>query len=69
MIIYLRSGYLAPNSLAYIIGLLLIAFAGSYFGKLVLLRIDQRYFRKSVLGFVLLIGLVTLGRAINELVR
>ncbi|HKP45978.1 MAG TPA: sulfite exporter TauE/SafE family protein [Pyrinomonadaceae bacterium] len=69
MIIYLRSGYLAPNSLVYIIGLLIIAFVGSYLGKLTLGRIDQKYFRKIVLGFVLLIGLITLGRAINDLIR
>jgi len=69
MIIYLRSGYLAPGSLIYIVGLLIIAFIGSYVGKLVLGHINQRYFRKIVLGFVLIIGLITLGRAITELVR
>ena len=69
MIIYLRSGYLAPNSLIYVAGLLVIAFAGSYLGKLSLGRIDQKYFRQIVLGFVLVIGLITLGRAINAMVR
>jgi uncharacterized membrane protein YfcA len=69
MIIYLRSGYLAPNSLIYVVGLLAIAFAGSYLGKLMLSRIDQKYFRQFVLGFVLLIGLVTFGRAINAIVH
>jgi uncharacterized protein len=47
MIIYLRSGYLAPNSLVYVVGLLAIAFAGSYLGKLTLDYIDQKYSRKS----------------------
>jgi uncharacterized membrane protein YfcA len=69
MIIYLRSSYLAPNSLVYVAGLLIIAFVGSYFGKLALGHIDQKYFRQIVLGFVLLIGLITLGRAISEMVR
>jgi hypothetical protein len=69
MIIYLLSGYLAPNSLAYIIALLIIAFVGSYLGKLVLGHIDQKYFRKIVLCFMLLIGLITLGGAINEMLR
>lgn len=69
MIIYLRSGYLAPNSLVYIAGLFVIAFAGSYLGKLTLGRINQKYFRRIVPGFVLLIGLITLGRAINAMIR
>ena len=69
MIIYLRSGYLAPNSLIYVAGLLVIAFAKSYLGKLSLGRIDQKYFRQIVLGFVLVIGLITLGRAIKAMVR
>ena len=69
MLIYLRSGYLAPDSLVYILGLLVVAFAGSYLGKVALNRIDQKYFRKIVLGFVLIIGLITLGRAINEMAR
>ncbi len=69
MIIYLRNGYLAPNSLVYILGLLVIAFVGSYLGKVTLRHIDQKYFRQIVLGFVLLIGLITLGRAINEMIH
>jgi uncharacterized protein len=69
MIIYLRNGYLASNSLVYIIGLLVIAFAGSYLGKLALGHIDQKYFRKIVLGFILLIGLITFGRAVNEILH
>jgi uncharacterized protein len=69
MIIYLRSGYLAPNSLLYVAGLLVIAFVGSYLGKLTLSHINQKYFRQIVLSFVLLIGLITLGRAIIQMVR
>ena len=69
MIIYLRSGYLAPNSLIYVAGLFVIAFIGSYLGKLTLSQINQKYFRQMVLSFVLLIGLITLGRAISQMVR
>ena len=69
MLIYLRSDYLSPNSLIYVLGLLVIAFAGSFLGKVALGYIDQKYFRQIVLGFVLLIGLITLGRAINEMIR
>src|SRR5262245_12415446 len=69
MIIYLRSGYLAPNSLIYIVGLLVIAFVGSYLGKLTLGYLNQKYFRQIVLSFVFLIGLITLGRAIHQAVR
>lgn len=69
MVIYLRHGYLTPGSLGYIVGLLLVAFLGSYLGKIALGQIDQKYFRKIVLSFVLVIGLITLGRALNETVR
>jgi uncharacterized membrane protein YfcA len=69
MIIYLRNGFLAPNSITYIVGLLFIAFVGSYLGKVALGHINQKHFRKIVLGFVLLIGLITLGHAIRDLIR
>lgn len=69
MIIYLRSGYLAPKSLIYITGLLVIAFVGSYIGKLSLTHIHQKHFRRIVLGFVLLIGLITLARAVHQMIR
>lgn len=67
MIIYLRNGFLAPNSIGYIVGLLVIAFIGSYAGKLALGHIDQKYFRKMVLGCVLVIGLITFGRAVSKI--
>jgi uncharacterized membrane protein YfcA len=69
MIIYLRSDYLAPNSIGYVVGLLVIAFIGSYLGKITLRQIDQKHFRKIVLACVLVIGLITLGRAIIEIAR
>lgn len=69
MVIYLRNGYLAPNSFVYVTGLLVVAFAGSYVGKVALGYIDQKYFRHIVLAFVLLIGLITLGRAVRGILR
>ena len=47
MVIYLRNGFLAPNSIGYIVGLLVIAFVGSYLGKIALGHIDQKYFAES----------------------
>jgi uncharacterized membrane protein YfcA len=40
----------------------LIAFGGSYIGKVALHRIEQKKFRKLVLLLVFVIGVVTLSR-------
>jgi uncharacterized membrane protein YfcA len=69
MIIYLRGGYLTKELYWFVPGLLLTAFLGSYVGKLLLKKIQQQSFRKIVLLLVLLIGLTTLGRFVNQLVR
>ena len=69
MIVYLRHNYLSATFYWYIPGLLLIAFAGSYAGKLALERIDQRYFRRIVFDLVFLIGLTTLGRFIQQVIH
>jgi uncharacterized membrane protein YfcA len=42
-------------------------FAGSYLGKIALNRLDQRNFRRIVLLFIFLIGLTTLGKALEQL--
>jgi uncharacterized protein len=47
MIVYLRSGYLTPDFYWYIFGLLAVAFAGSYVGKLALNKIEQKVSVKS----------------------
>jgi len=60
MIVYLRSGFLTAESFWLIPALFAIAFAGSYTGKLLLNKIEQKSFRKIVLVLVLLIGLTTL---------
>jgi uncharacterized protein len=66
MIIYLRNNYLTPNFYWYIPGLLLVAFAGSFAGKLVLNRIEQKSFRKIVLALVFLIGATTLDKFFHQ---
>jgi uncharacterized membrane protein YfcA len=69
MIVYLRHNYLAANSYWYIPGLLIVAFAGSYLGKLGLKRIRQESFRKIVLLFIFVIGAVTLSRFVQQFIR
>jgi len=69
MIIYLRSGYLKESLYWFVPGLLLMAFLGSYTGKLLLRKIQQESFRKIVLLFVLLIGLTTIGRFIGQVIQ
>jgi uncharacterized membrane protein YfcA len=69
MIIYLRGGYLPRDSYWYAAGLLLVAFAGSYMGKVLLERIEQKHFRRVVLALIFAIGLTTLGRFIHQTLR
>jgi uncharacterized membrane protein YfcA len=66
MTIYLRSNYLTPGSYWYVPGLLAVAFAGSFVGKVVLDKIEQKSFRKIVLALIFLIGLATLGRFVHQ---
>ncbi len=68
MIVYLRSGFLAAESFWLVPALLVVAFAGSYAGKILLNKIPQKSFRKIVLVLVLLIGLTTLGGFIQHLI-
>lgn len=68
MIIYLRNNYLTADSYWYIPGLVLVAFAGSFIGKLVLNRIEQKSFRRIVLAFVFLIGATTLGKFFLQII-
>lgn len=69
MIVYLHSNYLTPTFYWYIPGLLLVAFAGSFVGKLMLNRIEQKSFRKIVLALVFLIGAATLGKFFQQIIR
>ena len=47
MIIYLRNNYLTADFYWYIPGLFLVAFAGSYTGKFVLNKIEQKKFPQN----------------------
>jgi uncharacterized protein len=69
MIVYLRSNYLSADFYWYVPGLLLVAFVGSYGGMLALGKIDQKNFRRVVLTLILLIGLTTLGRFVQQITR
>jgi len=69
MIVYLRNAFLGPGFFWYVIGLFVIAFAGSYVGKIALNRIEQERFRKIVLLLVFVIGAITLGRFFQQLGR
>jgi len=69
MIIYLHNNYLTAHFYWYIPGLLFVAFAGSFVGKLVLNRIEQKSFRRIVLGLVFLIGVTTLVRFFQQIIR
>ena len=69
MIVYLRNGYLVREFYWFVPGLLFVAFIGSYVGKVFLNKIEQKNFRKIVLLLIFLIGLTTLGRFLNQLVR
>lgn len=66
MLIYLRSHFLSAPFLWYVPGLLLIAFAGSFVGKIALARINQRHFRRIVLVFVFAIGLTMLWKFMQQ---
>ena len=67
MIVYLRSNYLTATFYWYIPCLLLVAFAGSFVGKLMLNRIEQKSFRKIVLALVFLIGATALGKFFQQI--
>ena len=64
-LIYLDSNYLQREQWWTIPFLVVLAFAGSYIGKLILNRISQQTFRKILLGLVFLIGVIML---VNEII-
>jgi len=67
MIVYLRANYLGSAFYWYVPGLLLVAFVGSYIGKIALNKVDQKNFRRIVLVLVFLIGLTTLGKFVQQM--
>ena len=66
MIVYLHSNYLTRGSYWYVPGLLAVAFAGSFVGKVAVDKLEQESFRKIVLALIFLIGLATLGRFFHQ---
>jgi len=69
MVVYLRNGFLTPEFYWYVPGLLAVAFAGSYIGKLALNKLEQKSFRKIVLLLIFVIGAIILGRFFQQLMR
>lgn len=67
MIVYLKNGFLDSKFYWFVPGLLLVAFAGSYVGKIILGRIEQERFRKMVLLLVFLIGATTFAKFFQQL--
>jgi hypothetical protein len=59
-VVYARNGYFQMEHLVYVPFLLIAAFGGSYIGKKLLLKISQEQFRKIVLVFLFVIGVVML---------
>lgn len=60
--IYLSAGFLVPEAYKYLPILLVVAFAGSYTGKLILERISQQRFRSAVLFLLIAVGVLMLVR-------
>jgi len=50
-------------------GPLLVAFVGSYLGKIALSKLEQKNFRRIVLGLVFLIDLTRLGKFVEQISR
>ncbi|MCK6617764.1 MAG: sulfite exporter TauE/SafE family protein [Cyclobacteriaceae bacterium] len=65
-LIYLDSNYLQREQWWTLPFLVVLAFAGSYIGKLILNRISQQTFRKILLGLVFLIGVIMLVNELNS---
>ncbi len=66
-VIYVEEGYIKGDTWWYLPGLIVVAFLGSYIGKLLLNRVSQQWFSKIVLLFILLTGLIMLIRILPSL--
>ena len=62
MFIYLSHDFLPAALIFYLPGLLAVALAGSFIGKLVLNRIEQRTFRRGVLVLIFVIGVIEVAK-------
>jgi hypothetical protein len=63
-VVYWRHGYMDGLPLAWIPPLVLVAVTGTWLGRAALRHIPQSRFRQIALGLVLLIGMVTLVKAV-----
>ncbi|MES2858878.1 MAG: sulfite exporter TauE/SafE family protein [Pseudomonadota bacterium] len=63
--VYVRNGYIHAHDMKWIPLLAVVAFAGTWIGKRILLRIPQGWFRRTSLALVFAIGLVTLYQALR----
>ncbi|WP_242118209.1 sulfite exporter TauE/SafE family protein [Aestuariivivens sediminicola] len=64
--VYYKNGYIHNHDLKYVPYLFLIGIIGSFLGKKILVYIPQNKFRRLSLFFILVIGLVTLGKLIVQ---
>lgn len=63
-VVYLEQGYVQGNYWWYLPALIVIAFLGSYIGKKLLNSVSQERFRKIVLMFILLTGVLMAGKSL-----
>lgn len=64
-IVYVNQGYVQGKDWWYLPGFIVIAFLGSYVGKMVLNKVPQETFRKIVLFFVFATGVVMTFKALT----
>ena len=63
-VVYFRNGYYQPGHTLYLPFLLIVAFAGSWIGKRLLVKISQESFRKIVLALLFMIGITMIAKAL-----
>lgn len=66
-VVYVQQGYVQGQYWWYLPGLILIAFVGSYIGKKLLNSVSQDLFRKIVLVFILLTGILMAGKGLLKM--
>ena len=66
-VVYVQQGYVQGQYWWYLPGLIVIAFVGSYIGKKLLNSVSQDLFRKIVLVFILLTGVLMAGKGLLKM--
>ncbi|MBL7911546.1 MAG: sulfite exporter TauE/SafE family protein [Bacteroidia bacterium] len=67
-VVYFSNGYMHKHDLYLVPILLVVAIVGTYVGKKILKRFSQEQFKSIVLFLILLVGLVTLGNQIRNMI-